>query len=176
MTQSAGIEGTAILALEEEAEVLPSDLIERAKRYVDSPGISVLRAAQALHEANVVSALHDPTEGGIATAVREMAIAAGAGVIIWRQTVPVSSETAALTAHFGIDPLGLLSSGALLAAVPKERMNAAEAALAAIGVPFAWIGKLTEPSAGFRLRDDATEEPLPEFAVDELARVLAEGA
>ncbi len=176
MTASAGIEGTAILAHSDRSSSLPDEILRTAKRYVESPGISVLAAARALHDADAVSAMHDPTEGGIATAVREMAMAAEAGAVISRPAITVTAETQAVCKLFGIDPLGLLSSGSLLAAVPKERMERAEAALVDAGVPFAWIGKLTNQSAGYVLRDGLTESPLPEFAVDELARVFAEGA
>jgi hydrogenase maturation factor len=67
----------------------------------------------------------------------------------------------------------MLASGSLLAAVPKERLEAAEDALIAAGIPFAWIGKLTPPGAGMRIRTGMAESALPEFAVDEVARVLA---
>jgi hydrogenase expression/formation protein HypE len=174
VTQSAGIEGTAILASMATASALDPDVISRARAYLDDPGISVLVAARALHDAGAISAMHDPTEGGIATAVREMALAAGTGVVISRSAVPVSPETALLASAYGIDPLGLLSSGSLLATVPKDRMETAERALQSVGIPFSWIGKLTDPAAGMRLRNGMTDEALPEFAVDELARVLGE--
>jgi hydrogenase expression/formation protein HypE len=146
----------------------------RARAFLDDPGISVLPAAAALHAANTVSVMHDPTEGGIATAVREMAAAAGTGLLISRDAIPVAPETDAVARAMKIDPLGLLASGSLLAAVPRDRMATAEEALQAIGLPFAWIGKLTDPAAGMRMREGATEVELPEFAVDELARVLRE--
>jgi hypothetical protein len=57
--------------------------------------------------------------------------------------------------------------------VPKDRIAEAEHALMATGVPFAWIGKLTEPDLGLRMRTGTTETELPEFAVDEAARLLA---
>jgi hydrogenase expression/formation protein HypE len=176
MTMSAGIEGTAILAADDRSGQLDPAVRALALNYVNNPGISVLTAACALQDAGVVSALHDPTEGGIATAVREMAFAAHAGAVISRDAIPVSDVTAQLTSTFRIDPLGLLSSGALLASVPKERTDRAEQALTEVSIPFAWIGKLTSIESGFRLREGSREGPLPEFAVDELARVLSEGA
>ena len=174
MTQSAGIEGTAILANEGSGRGIDPAILSIAHDYLENPGISVVNAAMALSRAGAVSAMHDPTEGGIATAVREIAAAAGAGLIMARENVPVSPETAAIAAAFGIDPLGLLSSGSLLAAVPKDRVAIAEDALRVVDVPFAWIGKLTPVDKGIQLRESGTVGPLPEFAVDELARVLAE--
>jgi hydrogenase expression/formation protein HypE len=133
----------------------------------------VLTEARALAEENAVSAMHDPTEGGIGTALRELAIAAGTGLVVSRDAIPVAGTTRAVTDALGVDPLGMLASGSLLAAVPKERMQAAEDSLARAGVPFAWIGKLTPPQNGMRLRTGATETALPEFTVDEVARLLA---
>jgi hydrogenase expression/formation protein HypE len=174
MTRSAGIEGTAILAGIASRFHIDPTVVTRARAFLDDPGISVLPAAAALHAANTVSVMHDPTEGGIATAVREMAAAAGTGLLISRDAIPVAPETDAVARAVKIDPLGLLASGSLLAAVPRDRMASAEEALQAIGLPFAWIGKLTDPAGGMRMREGATEVELPEFAVDELARVLRE--
>lgn len=178
LTRTAGIEGTALLAgafrnrLIAEHNI-PLPVVDTAAAYLFEPGISILKEARALAEAGAVSALHDPTEGGVATAVRELAIASGCGVIISRDAIEVSQETQRIAAALAIDPLGLLASGSLLAAVPKDRMTQAEDALAGTGTPFAWIGKLTPPESGMRLRSGGEEWNLPEFAVDEVARLLA---
>lgn len=173
MTESAGLEGTAILAEMNVGGLPPADK-SAAMNLIVNPGISVVRAARALHDAGAVSAMHDPTEGGIATAAREMAIAAGCDLVVSRQAVPLRDVTATLCRSAGVDPLGLLSSGSLLAAIPKDHMEAAERALTTAGIAFAWIGKLTPAGSGMRLRDGVDEISLPEFAVDELARVLGD--
>jgi hydrogenase expression/formation protein HypE len=177
MTKSAGIEGTVVLA-DEMRSLLVSrgvsgDMIDAAAAMIEDPGISVLAEAQALCAVDAVDALHDPTEGGIAAAVRELALASGCGVMISRDAIPIAPETVAIAAALNIDPLGMLASGSLLAAVPRECMEAAEDALIAAGIPYAWIGKLTPPEAGMRVRTGMAESALPEFAVDEVARVLA---
>jgi hydrogenase maturation factor len=177
MTKTAGIEGTVILA-SELASLLrergtPDAAIATAKSMIIEPGISVLAEARALVDADAVSAMHDPTEGGIGTALRELAIAADTGLVISRDAIPVADATQAIADALGVDPLGMLASGSLLAAVPKDRMQAAEAALARAGVPFTWIGKLTPPQTGMRIRAGAAEANLPEFVVDEVARILA---
>ena len=66
-----------------------------------------------------MTALHDPTEGGLATGVRELALAAGCGALD-RDAVPVLPETAAVAEALGLDPLGMLASGSLLAAVEPD--------------------------------------------------------
>ena len=58
--------------------------------------------------------MHDVTEGGLATALRELAAATGRGVLVHRERVPVSAETRRLCDLLGADPLGLIASGSLL--------------------------------------------------------------
>jgi hydrogenase maturation factor len=177
MTKTAGIEGTVILGSELgpllRERGLADATISAAEAMIHDPGISVLAEARALVEADAVSALHDPTEGGIATALRELAIAARSGLVISRDAIPVAHPTRAVADAVGVDPLGMLASGSLLAAVPKERMQAAEESLTRLGVPFAWIGKLTPPETGMRIRTGTREADFPEFVVDEVARILA---
>lgn len=176
LTKSVGIEGTALLAGALRPQLLDAGLtdgqIQAAGSMLDDPGLTVVPEATALVRAGCVTSLHDPTEGGIASAVREMAIAADCGVVISHDAIPVAEPTRQLGAALGFDPLGLLASGSLIAAVPKDSMPAAEAALAAIDVPFTWIGKLTPKATGFRMRRGTEDLELPEFAVDEVARLL----
>ena len=87
-------------------------LLDRAAQLPNEPGISVAKEAIALLDAGGVTALHDPTEGGLATGVRELALAAGCGATIDRDAVPVLPETAAVAEALGLDPLGMLASGA----------------------------------------------------------------
>ena len=176
VTKTVGIEGTALLAGAFAPQLAAADwesaAIQSAQSMLDDPGISVVAEAGLLSSAGVVTALHDPTEGGIASAVREIAIAAGCGVIISRDAIPVDPRTASLCSTLAIDPLGLLASGSLLAAVPKERMESAESVLHAAGIPYRWIGKLTPEASGFRMRTGMTDGELPDFATDEVARMF----
>jgi hydrogenase maturation factor len=176
MTRSAGIEGTALIANEFRSRLLSvvdSAVIDRAANFLEEPGISVLSEASALSRACAVSAMHDPTEGGIATAIREIAEAAGCGAVIAQTAIPVAPETSAICDALGLDPLGLLSSGALLAIVPAERMAAAASALDEEGTPYSWIGKLAPRDAGVSMRVDDHYVDFPVFVVDELARLMA---
>ena len=75
----------------------------------------------AVLDAGGVSALHDPTEGGLATGVRELALAADCGATVEREAVPVLPETEAIAGALDLDPLGMLASGSLLiAAAPAD--------------------------------------------------------
>src|SRR3989441_10409612 len=83
MTKGVPLEGAAIIAREREAELLARGVraatIQRAKGFLKSPGLSVVPEAEIACELATVHAMHDPTEGGIATALWELADAAGGG-------------------------------------------------------------------------------------------------
>ncbi len=158
------IEGTAILASEHAPALrergADGAAIARAAAWLRAPGISVLPAARALR--GLVHSMHDPTEGGVATALHEVAQAAGVGLRIRPAAIPVLPECARICAALGLDPLGLLASGALVATLDPARVPEALARLDAAGIPAAVIGEVTaEGGAG-----------VPFFARDELARFL----
>jgi hydrogenase expression/formation protein HypE len=121
LTKSAGIEGTAILATdrqEELAKTFNSTLLESAKGFYRQ--ISIVKDALTAYRSGGVHAMHDPTEGGILNGIHEMADAAGVGVQVLKDKITVEPETAKICRFYEIDPLQLISSGALLIAVDPE--------------------------------------------------------
>jgi len=177
LTRPIAVEGTALLARElcdQLGDVLPDNVLRRAANFLDTPGISVQIDAELLLGSGAVSALHDPTEGGLATGVRELAMAANAGAVISRSNVPVMAETAMIADALGLDPLGMLASGSLLATVPTSNVEKVKAMCLEHALPFAWIGKIIPAERGFVLREADAERPLPMFNTDEVARALNE--
>lgn len=176
VTAGLAIEGTAILAREcpsaLRAAGISDAVINRAAAYLTDPGISVVAAAQALCRAAAIHSLHDITEGGVITALREVAAAANLGLVTEAESMPVLPESAAVCAALGIDPLGLLGSGSLIATLPASETPRALRALDAIGVTGWEVGQMMEASDGLWLIDRAGEHTLPEFPRDELARYL----
>ncbi len=175
LTKWIGIEGTALLARErtgELTEALGAAVTARAAKLLRHPGIDISADAQAVLEADGVTALHDPTEGGIATAIHELASASGCGAEILASAMPVLPETAAICNHFGIDPLGLLSSGALLVAVKPHQRSTVERSARERGIAIAHIGKMTDSNKGITMIGDEGRANLPRFDSDEVARVL----
>jgi hydrogenase maturation factor len=170
------IEGTALLAREaaDALQELSPGLLRRAQDFLTTPGISVLPAARALRTASIpVRGLHDPTEGGIATALAELAAATDLGVEIDYGSIPVYPECGAICTALGLDPLGLIASGALLAVVPDDSIAAACKAVESAGVTCARIGQIIRRDAGAWLTRAGRREPMPTFAVDEIARYFA---
>src|SRR3989442_11370565 len=114
MTKSAGIEGTAILAEEAAVRGASPTTARRASRFFER--MSVVDEAEKAFETGFVHAMHDCTEGGVLGAVYEMGVASGLGFEVHEGEIPVASETRAVCAVFGVDPLKLIGSGALLMA------------------------------------------------------------
>jgi hydrogenase maturation factor len=115
--------------------------------------------------------MHDPTEGGLATALRELAAASGRGLRIDRGAIQILPECRAVCDALGLDPLGLIASGSLLIACAPDRAERIVDALRSRDVPAGVIGEVVEAKCGLRFDDGAD---LPAFARDEIARCFEE--
>ena len=116
--------------------------------------------------------MHDPTEGGLATGLWELARAGGVGLSIDEDAIPILPETQRLCAQVGLDPLGLIASGALLVALAPDSAEPVQAALEEAGIAAACIGHVVERERGVVLRSAAGERSLPRFARDEITRLF----
>ncbi len=175
VTKGVAVEATAIIAREKAEElrgVLDAGSLQRCRGFLHDPGISVVRDAQIAQAAGTVHAMHDPTEGGLATGLWEVAQAAGVGLKIDEAAIPLLPETAALCAHFRLDPLGIIASGALLIACPPTESAAIVAALSEAGIRATILGRAVGREQGCQLVSSRGERPLPTFARDEIARLF----
>ena len=123
ITKGIAIEATAVIAAERGEDVrrrFGPTFQERAARFLKDPGISVVPEARIAAGTPDVRAMHDVTEGGVATAIREMADAAGLGVIVREADIPCFDESRRLMAHYGLHILGAIGSGALLIACAES--------------------------------------------------------
>jgi len=176
-TRGVPIEGLALLgrgAAEALARAeVPAELVARARAMLFDPGISVVAAARCVCDAGRVHAMHDPTEGGLATALHELADAAGLGLLIEADSVPWLAESGPICKALGLDPWGLIASGALLVALPPQEEAGVAAALDRAGILQARIGHCVAPSVGRMLVEaSGARRPLPRFDTDEITRVL----
>ena len=175
MTKGIAVEGTAILARErrELGERFGEDWVTRCRNFLRVPGISIVREARIANGAAEVHAMHDPTEGGLATGLHELACAAQVGMLVEKERILILPETALLCRELQLDPLGLIASGALLIVAPPGDSARILMALEAEGIPASVIGKIWEKEKGVKLMQDGRVEDLPFFSQDELARFLA---
>jgi HAD superfamily hydrolase (TIGR01509 family) len=167
MSRHAGLEGTSIL-LAEHGERLRSvhgtDAFARSEKIFSGNWLLVAPEALRAAACRGTTALHDVTEGGVGEALHEMAIASGLAIDVQREAIPVLPETATICADLGIDPLGLIGSGALLAGCDEAGRSEVEAAFTEEGVPFSWIGRAVATDGG------ASGSRLPRFPRDELLK------
>jgi len=116
--------------------------------------------------------MHDPTEGGLATALYEMAEASKLGIVVQADQIDVLPATRKICAALDLDPLGLLASGALLIATEAADEATAILALSDAGVPAHRIGGFVQ-RRGVIMISNTQRRPVPRFERDEVARFLS---
>jgi hydrogenase expression/formation protein HypE len=176
MTKTAGIEGTAILA---------SDRVQKLKKIMDPLTLKkageFFKMISVVHEASIafktggVHAMHDPTEGGIAGGIHEMADASGLGVKIIEERIRIQPETARISKFYQIDPLQLIASGSLLIAAKPGSADRITRALAKESIPSELIGEFTSsPQDRKIIRKNGKTENLERPRTDHLWQALAQ--
>ena len=112
VTKGIAIEGTALLARERADDLrkagVSDDTIILSAELLNNPGISVLSDARIASTNAQIHSMHDVTEGGLITGLREIAAASGLGLAIEEGSVPILESTAAVCQALDLDPLGLL--------------------------------------------------------------------
>ena len=177
LTKGIAIEGTSVLARESSETLVHRGVaqtsIERAKNYLYSPGISVVEEANKARSVSTVHCMHDPTEGGLVTGLQEIAKAANVGIRIEKDKIPILPECEEICDALGLDPFGLLASGALVLTAPPSQALRVVDALEDSGVEAYDIGEVTSASEGIKIVGPSGEEEMPIFARDELARFFS---
>ena len=177
MTKAIAIEGCSILALEAGNRLIEAGLsqedVDAGKRLLNNPGISVVRDARISVAAGKITAMHDPTEGGITGGLRELAMASGLGMKIDQNCIALTNTTRQYCDALSLDPLGLIASGSLLACVSPEDEKAVIEALWSEGIAAWKIGEMLEKSFGIKISSGVRTQDLPKFERDEIARFFS---
>ena len=169
------VEGTSLIAREKRAALLEMGwslaVIDEAAGYLYKPGISVLTPALLAADARLVTAMHDPTEGGVATGLLELALAAGVGIEIDLDEIPVEPLAHDLCAVFGLDPLGVIASGALLATAAPEHVDQLLDLWGGAGWQGTVIGRILPQAGQYVALRGGSPVPFPTYAVDEITKL-----
>ena len=174
LTKTAGIEGTAVLASDKENQlkkVVSATTLRNAKRFYDQ--ISIVKDAITAFKTGAVHAMHDPTEGGVAGGIHEMADASHLGFRVHKKKIPVRPETTEICNFFEIDPLQLTASGSLLIAVERDFADRVVGILSEEGITAEVIGEFL-PSVEERIiiQEDGSSENLVRPVSDHLWSAL----
>lgn len=151
-TKWVGLEGTAILAKEREAELrtrYAQPFIDNAKKY--GQFMSIIPEA-AVASKSGASAMHDVSEGGIFGALWELANSAGVGLEIDLKKIPIRQETIEICEFFDLNPYKMLSGGSLL--IAAEDGNEVVRELEKASIPAVVIGKATDSNDRVLISDD----------------------
>ena len=117
--------------------------------------------------------MRDPTRGGVATSLNELALDSGLSVHLFEEAIPVRDEVRGACELLGLDPLHIANEGQFLAVVAAEHAERALAALRATpgGADAAIVGEVREEPAaavlvttrygGSRIVDMLVGDPLP---------------
>jgi len=175
LTKGIAVEGTSVIARQKGKDleaVFGSDFVQRCRGFIERPGISILKDAEIAVRYGDIHSMHDPTEGGLATGLFEVAAAADVGLIVEKECISVFPECETLCRHYGLDPLGLIASGSLLIAInPRDTEKVLEA-LKNNGVPAAKIGKILPKGQGLKIKRDNGVFELPVFDRDEITKIF----
>ncbi len=175
LTKGIAIEGTSIIAREKEEMLkgkVEDRVLERAKEFLYSPGISVVKEALLAVECGGVHSMHDPTEGGLFTGLYEISQASGKGLQVEERKIRVYPETEKISSFFSINPYGLLASGSLLLTASSPQAERIVKNLREEGIPAEIIGEVIDPPPRVILitRDKERREISP-FLQDELLKI-----
>ena len=175
MTKWAGLEGTTVIARERPEETrntVGESSFAEIVGWLENPGISIVAEGRALESA-ALSSGHDPTEGGIATGICEIALRSDVGAVILEDNIRIRTVTRKLCRAFALDPLGLLSSGVFLFTAAPPEAEKAVSLLQAQSIPASTIGTITDRSGEILLKSRETVREIPRFDRDEIIRILS---
>jgi len=176
LTKGIAVEATSIIAREREDTLLErgysSEYMAKAKQFLKDPGISVLKEAMIACDVGGVHAMHDPTEGGLATGLHEMARCSQVGMVIWSEKIHIFAECRDLCHEFGIDPVGVIASGGLLMAVDPSYSARTIDRLAHDNIHCSIIGQVVEEEKGLFFGEGQKKRLIPTFEIDEITKIF----
>ncbi len=175
LTKGVAVEGTSILARECPQELRALGMIQseirRCQEFLFDPGISIL--AEARIAAPSASAMHDVTEGGLATALQELSAAGGNRLRVDVGQIPVFKETQRICRLLGIHSFGLIGSGSLLLTCSAGSSEPLLESMREAGISAVAIGEVMEEGAGVEAVDGSGGlVEWPDFEADELGRAF----
>ncbi len=168
-----GGEGVGVIAWDFEEKLLSlgisKDIITEAKKYAYE--ISVVNIA--LFIKYYANSMHDPTEGGLLQGLREIALASKTLIIVYRDNIQIDYIVQEITSKLSLDPLRILSSGLLIATVPKKHLDEAIQVLEDNGYEYSIIGevKQADPNGRVIVKSNTEAYEVKEDIIDEIYKL-----
>jgi hydrogenase maturation factor len=164
VSKSAAISSAAILAMsfpETTQNKLGKEIYQQAcASFYDTSSLQDALLAVGEEGDASVTAMHDVTEGGLLGAIYELTKAAGCGVLLDKEQLPVGPVQAAVCGLFELDPLQSIGAGSMIIACKESGAAAVQGRLESAGIPCTQVGKLTPAEDGAYLQQGEQKEPL----------------
>ncbi len=175
MTNYVAVEGVAVIAYDYSELLIekgiPISIVEKARQMIYQttayPAGKILLERFGEH----IHAMHDPTEGGIFTALHELADASNVGLNIFQDRIPVDDVVLLICRALNLNPFLLLSSGVLLFTVEENIAYEIEKYMKSRGLSTAIIGKIIKDRNIRIVMEGDKEMPLPRQEKDEIWRL-----
>lgn len=174
LTKGVAVEATSVIArvkYEELRGEYSEEFLQTCKQFIYTPGISIVEEALSAVQFGQVHAMHDPTEGGLATGLHEIAEAAGVGVHIDYDSLVIFPETDQLCRKYHLDPLGIIASGALVLTTPPQETQRILEGLTGKGIQASVIGRIVSSQEGRKLYRERWNL-LPIYEQDEITKIF----
>ena len=173
LTKQVAVEGMSIIAREFTALLKSNGIadqeIKGAKRLLDQ--ITILPEARVASEERLATAMHDVTEGGVATALEELSMAGGCRIAVDKEKIPIPESTRKICKLLGIDPLGLIGSGSLLICCRQENVERLCQRIKEQDIAVTPIGRVLAAGSGIEAFEHGKPTTWPRFAVDEITKL-----
>ncbi len=175
LTKGIAIEAVSIIAREKFSYVYKTfgkKFAERTKNFITSPGISIIREAKIAVKSGKISAMHDPTEGGLLGGLYELALLSNTGFIVDEDKIYVYPECRKLSEKFNLDPLKLIASGSLLIISNPDESQKLVKALRKNKVKSEIIGKVTSKYKSFKIIKNGKSKSIKIPVIDEIGKIF----
>ncbi|MBN2151699.1 MAG: hypothetical protein JW839_09655 [Candidatus Lokiarchaeota archaeon] len=176
LVKGIAIEATGLIATERpdllKAKGFDQAFVDRCKEFLRNPGINASTPAIAAFKAGKIHAMHDPTEGGLGTALNELAELTGRGFKLFQDRIKVYPETKQICDALGLDPMFLLASGAMVILAPPEETVKIVRAIRNLKIEASVIGSVVGKGEGVYFMQSGDKVPVKAWHEDEIMKVL----
>ncbi len=174
LSKGVAVEGTAIIAREFGDRLkkrgVSANEIDHCRHFLDQ--ISVMTEAKIAAQNPGTDAMHDVTEGGLATALSELSVAGAHKIRIDMDQIPVYPETQKVCNVLDIHPLGLIGSGSLLICCRSTESQKLMQRIEAAGVMISCIGEVMDSGQGIQAYEGNKQVAWPSFEADEITKLF----
>ncbi|MCS7180862.1 MAG: AIR synthase-related protein, partial [bacterium] len=174
LIKEIGIEGASLIVREKFNELkkyFSEKYLKKVQNSIKNPGINVFKEAKILWENFKIKWMHDPTEGGISTALYEISESKRVGILIDLKKLNFYPPVVKFCKIFGLNPYGIISSGCLLGIIDKKNEKKLIEFCRKNKIKIRIIGEIIKEKGVFYIEKNKKYN-FPKFERDEINRLV----